>query len=302
MIQPSGKLPLRKSYVNTVRLPVAGMTHRGRRTFHKIPSLRAGGIPIHTYATTGTKRKGPGRRDAFAVQLDSLEFSAKAKNHGLVAPLNVEPGEFARLGPCQQRLVREVLPEKKSVEEIRRAWVNELTDPKRHDPNNYCYLVHGIMFPDPNQVSVKAPEALHELPKLSASVITQDKADTFGAFGLILDVPTDNLVACHHNDFGSKRFRRRTKEEQRELLELYARIFPLRSPRHLIEHSDPTQNNEVIVVGMSDNGAKLRVAGVFAVFDRNGNPSAGLDPELPTQIAQKLGVPLVRIIATAATH
>jgi hypothetical protein len=124
----------------------------------------------------------------------------------------------------KEKEVKPVTPEKEPPIKI---W-GEVTDPKKHNPKNFRYLVHAFNpFATASQplIAISAelsgaykvdkregdqsislfeePERLVERVSLSMSLIDQDHTGTWGPGGIIVEVPEENVVITSPVDTGS---------------------------------------------------------------------------------------------------
>lgn len=134
-------------------------------------------------------------------------------------PLDKKSGQTPVEYPSHQD---EVAIETKSSEaEARRSWETSFTDPSKHDDKKFCYIVTGLGDMGMENVVLEAlikhdkydrakeirladePHRISEKEKISASIINQEHRETYGGWGLILDVPFDNVVAAYSEEAGT---------------------------------------------------------------------------------------------------
>jgi hypothetical protein len=84
----------------------------------------------------------------------------------------------------------------------RAAWAQGFTDPKRHDPKQFRYMVSAIGDKDYHVARLQDP-SMFEGQGVSMSVVDQDHQDLFGTSGYIFSVPPECIVVAHHDDAGS---------------------------------------------------------------------------------------------------
>lgn len=195
------------------------------------------------------------------------------------------------------------------------AWGNT-TDPKRHDPSNFRYLVYGInpmaKLTVPSVMhqeisdrvdrgesvdnSIRAgqavdllahPEELSKKVSLSMSLIDQGHLGTWGSGGLILQVPQGNVLLTSGEDLGAAnwnidRLRERGKKE------------PPMEAEALLQETTPSRYNEVVAATQTENGS-IQLQGFFIKTNVDGDPiSQTLADEIRKQ-ADRLHLPVVPI-------
>lgn len=146
------------------------------------------------------------------------------------------------------------------------AWSpRNFTDPVSFKGSkNFRFLYHeisgGIRSLDEKKWSyrlINTPELIEENPRVSYSVITQKHRSVYiGLLGLILEVPTDNIVTTSKEDIGSG-FSGRSRN-----LQTMANERKLLSPRRLINLSKNVGYNEVVAVGTSTSNSKIRTLAI----------------------------------------
>lgn len=177
----------------------------------------------------------------------------------------------------------------------------ELTDPKYHNPKNFCYIVHGINPAAHNNLMLLAmknggydfkqeidllenPERISEKKVISSSVISENHLTTWGNVFFILDVPWENHVSMQPRDQG-------TNVTRPDFVLEHARS-PYTTPRKLIEQGN-TGLNELVVTGKK-NGNAIKIAGVgIKKYTDNGEIMSPEEAARMREIAKELGVPLI---------
>jgi hypothetical protein len=205
--------------------------------------------------------------------------------------------------------VKPVTPEKEPPIKI---W-GEVTDPKKHDPKNFRYLVHAFNpFATATQplLAISAelsgayqvdktegdqsinlfeqPERIGERVSLSMSLIDQDHTRTWGEGGIIVEAPEENIVITSPTDTGSH-------GSSKEFLERKAQDQPRLTGEQLLKFTSPEIYNEVVAVAKSKRGKTLRLKGFFIKVDRNGQPTDLFIAQKMRQHAARLNLPLVEI-------
>lgn len=184
----------------------------------------------------------------------------------------------------------------------------DTTDPSKHDPTNFRYLVHALNpgakmsamriavdFSDHINSShgnqsinmYKQPERVAERVSLSMSLIDQDHTATWGDGGLIISAPEENIVLTSRTDAGTH------NNDKNFLLGQGAR-HGVMSADQLLATTSPRQYNEVVALADND-GSKLETIGFFYKVTSKGEP---VDPVIARQMrmhAERLGLPVVEI-------
>lgn len=195
----------------------------------------------------------------------------------------------------------------------------ETTDPNKHDPENFRYVVHAINpWAGVAQASIELAELMHnpryipskqhgdqtidlaEEPQrvadrisLSMSLIDQDHMSTWGSTGLILDVPEENvLLTSPHNLYVSNSNIASIRERS------------LREPKYdaqtIIDLTEPNPQgshdkiNEIVAYPRTKSG-EIAVKGFFSKTTYLGIP---LDPHLHEKLenhSERLGLPFLKI-------
>ncbi|MCX7928764.1 MAG: hypothetical protein N2558_03730 [Patescibacteria group bacterium] len=200
-------------------------------------------------------------------------------------------------------------PEKKPRPKI---W-GEVSDPKKHDPKKFRYLVHAFNpFATASQqlAAVSAelsgackvdksegdqsinlfdqPERLGERVSLSMSLIDQEHTRTWGQGGIIVEAPEGNIVITSPTDMGSH-------SSSKEFLRRQAQGRLLLSGDQLLKLTSGGIYNEVVAFGRSESGETLQLRGFFIKVDKRGQPTDPVIAEKMKQHARRLNLPLVEI-------
>jgi len=188
-----------------------------------------------------------------------------------------------------------------------------VTDPEKHNPKNFRYLVHAF---NPSAtvsqplVAISAelsgeykvdetegdqsinlfeePERLAERVSLSMSLIDQDHTGTWGKGGIIVEAPEENIVITSPTDTGSH-------SSSKDSLRKQSEGRPRLTADQLLKSTPPRSYNEVVAFARSESGKPLRLVGFFIKVDRDGQP---LDPVIAQKMrehAERLNLPLIEI-------
>lgn len=198
-------------------------------------------------------------------------------------------------------------------EEIRRSWEASFTDPEKHNPKNFCYLVHSLSGiperlkektaiwqrhiwdntkpPPPSGMDLSThPLRIAEKKIISASVINQDYRETFRDTGLIIKAPFENILRVAAEDLGIINY----GDPDKILAGLTAGKRKLSTVDELIVQSE-MHNHEVVLTGTT-NAGKVEVIGFWRKVLKNGKP---LNSEMARQVgllSKSLNLPLVPIV------
>ena len=189
----------------------------------------------------------------------------------------------------------------------------EVTDPTKHNPQKFRYLVHAfnpfsvISQPlvailgeidgaykvdksegDQSINLFNQPERLGERVSLSMSLIDQDHTGTWEPGGIIVEAPEENIIITSPTDIGSH-------NSSKEFLKKQAQKLSLLSGDQLLQLTDPAFYNEVVAFAKSDSGKTIKLAGFFIKVDKNDNPIDPVIAEKVEQHAKRLNLPVVKI-------
>jgi len=182
-----------------------------------------------------------------------------------------------------------------------------LTDPKKHDSENFVYIAHGLMNNFSNYArcakasikQIQSPDHLYHasmIGKLSGETAKQEwgycggeisQLGTFGAIGLIVDLAKDNLVRISWNsDIGSP-------SEQEELKQ-FVRQYQgrMKTPFSLLTNTvgrDDIKYNELVIVGHK----RTNITGIFHKYPVLEEEARLLGQEI-SELVQK-DVPLIEL-------
>lgn len=201
----------------------------------------------------------------------------------------------------------------------RSTWTaSSFTLPTEHDPKKFTYLVHAIpnaqgmkqwvewredhMVGEKDVMKLKQinlisqPERITEIPRLSCSVISDKKLDTFASMGVILDTKPDNVLITHHEDAGTGSFDYYFNPEQyaKRIAEDVRQFPTILTPKELLA-KESEQYNEVVLLTHTDKN-KVRVTGFFIKIDKNGKKMiSDYEYQQIKKAAAKSGLPIIKI-------
>lgn len=181
-------------------------------------------------------------------------------------------------------------PKIETTKEAVKTWEKATTDPKKHDENNFRYMV--VTFREPFARSIadvvalewaltgleidpsrwmnpfEDPQTIAARPAISASYISQDKRATLGHFGLLVDVPAKNIMVTATEDIAYPYYATNAwvKDQLKKTV--------LMTPERLLEKTSSSVYNEVALAGThpSDTIAKVKVVGIYIKVDDTGMP------------------------------
>ena len=195
-----------------------------------------------------------------------------------------------------------------SIHEDEPVYWGQATDPVKHNPDDFRYLVHAfnpfargnalilnnLVTQDEGTVTdgagdqsidvFKEPERIDERVSLSMSLIDQNHTATWGDVGIIVAAPESSVVLTSPTDAGainSNEGRLVAQSQSRGLL----------SPDQLLERGSPRTYNEVVALGRSG----LRAVGFFYKVDSRKKPvDSGLAANM-LGLGSRTGLPVVEI-------
>ena len=181
----------------------------------------------------------------------------------------------------------------------------DLTNPRSHDPDNFCYIVHAVNphsalsgnymggeESDPMQDIdlLRTPHLISRKKKISASIVSDEHMETFGKVFFILDVPWGNILDMAPED---EAIATRTLEEH-----LASQQLPYMSPRELVRETryraTKSAWNEILMTGKMGED-EVRNIGAGIIYDRtaDGTVYAPAGAEEIRQICSSSGIPLI---------
>jgi hypothetical protein len=172
---------------------------------------------------------------------------------------------------------------------IRQNWSpRHFTDPRKHNPENFTYLVKVVRWKDTIEESVDSALRLSEMKVMSASVISESHTSLFLGMdsGLILQAPSINILYSSAIDF------------------IYAKIpdtagvetIGLHTPEALVAAGIKNKTwNEVRLAGTVGTAA-TKVAGIFySPYSNNQKTRKNPEMDFLVKLAAALKVPLIAI-------
>lgn len=183
----------------------------------------------------------------------------------------------------------------------------QTTDPCRHNPDNFRYLVHAfnpharlgalviqLVTQDEEAVTdgqgdqsinvFKEPERVDERVSLSMSLIDQDHTATWGGAGIIVAAPESSVVLTSPTDAG-------VPNSHRDHLIAKGQSMGILSPDEILERSSPGMYNEIVALGQSG----LKAVGFFYKVNSRKNPiDAGLAESIH-RLGCEMNLPVVEI-------
>ena len=194
-----------------------------------------------------------------------------------------------------------------SPEEIADSWRGGFTDPKEHNYDNFCYLIHAFQGSTGEIIQklvaidalkkgegdiqqfidlLEEPHRIADKKIVSASVIDQNHTATFGECGLILKTPPENVLAAFSEDTGTKFV------DPDKVIESSKRN--LCTVDELMKATKPDQYNEVQILGNTRQG-KMEIIGFWIKVDEEGEPLDSETAQKVSNLAKWDKMPLVRI-------
>ena len=221
-------------------------------------------------------------------------------------------------------------------QQVIQSWSPQrFSNPRSFDPDNFRFMVHGILDkyefsqrltedlslpivpyhlgdlrtlqdpsiqPELNAVYQRArqlilnPHHIERLGKVSASVITNEKLGTIATSGFILEFSFNHIYVSASYDFGSDRNWGQTTDEY---LNNYNRHMGIDTLDSVLERS--VLHNEILLSTSPPEGPKLRVSGIYLKYI---NPTtSAIHPERERDLIQtskRFGLPIVKIIDPSA--
>jgi hypothetical protein len=177
------------------------------------------------------------------------------------------------------------------------------TDPTKHDPNKFRYLVHGFEFVDDDlddstRRSLKMRgvllfnlDKLNELPSVSASLIDNKHQGTWGYGGLILEAMNENIVRANVTDNGSRNSHLESIQQMQTALPSSDSLMRLSYGRH-------GSYNEVLLKTGSTTGKNLKITGFFVKMLEIDGVHEPVDKklyEILKEYSDELNLPLISL-------
>ena len=166
-------------------------------------------------------------------------------------------------------------------------------DPKRFSPAvnpppaGFRYIVFGMMNKHTGRgvsydVILSDPLKVRSFA-LSTSLIGEGRVPTYYPYGLILDVPKENIVSAFHKDQAFKNYRaddpnnpmsRPALNDLRDEVRRVSATFDIATPDDILNKmklDGDTGYSEIVVLGTGPTGAMVTVKGFFMKVDSNGS-------------------------------
>lgn len=188
----------------------------------------------------------------------------------------------------------------------------DVSDPNTHNPGIFRYLVHGInpiatvmigsqahtlvhgdrqtISPEDGDQSINLsnhPEDLGKRVSLSCSLIDQNHYGTWGAAGLIVEAPPENVCVTSPGDMGASGLNRTS-------LIAKAEHNPILTAERLLDQTHSSSYNEVVVLASRDD-QETRLAGFFYKVTEGGEPMDESLAQTMKSHAVRLHLPIVAI-------
>ncbi|PJA89982.1 MAG: hypothetical protein CO137_01315 [Candidatus Magasanikbacteria bacterium CG_4_9_14_3_um_filter_32_9] len=192
-----------------------------------------------------------------------------------------------------------------SNKELNKSW-NIFTNPKIHNKNNFCYLVHGLQ----NSISrikqflfiyekggwndahyfnlLENPLEINKKKLISASVVNTSHIKTYGELGLIIKSPFENILHTCISDNGTD-----FTNPEGVLKNSQKIILPI---GNLIKQScENNSYNEVVLTGETKNG-KVEVVGFWINTFEDGEPIDRDGADKLSFFAKNYDLPLIKFV------
>lgn len=157
------------------------------------------------------------------------------------------------------------------------GWTSsQFTDPRRHNPKRFVYIVHAL---GSDLEYLKSDTNLGAFaPDIWASVISNDVLYTYGkASGLILSIEPDNVVgtSCYDTGFTYEDYKIGFEQyqslhsgltpEQMLASSQWPRYMSVEAVREVapVQGQEMYQNNELLLRGRGGAGSIVRIVGIF---------------------------------------
>ncbi len=180
---------------------------------------------------------------------------------------------------------------------IRDTWSDyHFTDPRKHQDSSFRYIVHALKPPwddvDSRQPALRIlgdpTNILRSWTAISCSVINQHHRATYRDFGLILRVPSFNVLTTYGEDQFFKNSMglysprggptlkpiQRAAQMSTYVMDKDTQFGGMKTPAEVLHTSGGGVGgiNEIIVTGLSPEGRFIRVIGLFLIVDEAGIP------------------------------
>lgn len=279
----------RSSEFNKIEKAIGKYDKNSTSNLAKLQALKAILDAISAWRVYKQESKAKSTKSAFVSPLSDSAKNIKiaAKDTDLQAAGVMGSGSDVSVrAKITDQLVQDVVAEIDSVLALERAkWgTTTFTDPARHNPNKFCYLIscqtETEKIVDYREGTIKNP-ALIANAIISASVITHENCNLWSPSGFILSAPEECIGSGHKGDMGVRNAASRGHdlEKYRELLRVYLGEAG-GAGMGLPESSSvlrPIGHNEVLVLGRSF-GKITTVAAVFVMSDETDKVNMNATP------------------------
>jgi hypothetical protein len=257
------------------------------------------------------------RGDSEVLRLSNQIINSEHSIDNVRIPFKIEPvnelpqkiiGTFEfKLPTYAEHITRPILLQ-------RNFWKPDfMTNPTLHNPNNYKYIVHGLLEDEvrnkhglihKDYINVlENPNLISKKGIISASYINNEINASYGKSGFILNVPEQNIFTSGPRDLGLPNLNspRINSSLAEKMLNETARSNGLYTPRELTELNkkifDLEDYNEIGIVGTTTNMSKVQVSGIFIKTDSSGRPLASPQRiEELTRVANKYHLPIIKLV------
>lgn len=191
-----------------------------------------------------------------------------------------------------------------SIREDEPVYWGQATDPVKHNPDDFRYLVHafnpfspfnaiytskktGASNDEVRRQSIDLrimPEEIDERVSVSMSLIENGRTATYGSGGIIVQAPESSIVLTSPTDAGAI-------NSYRDRLIAQGQSMGILSPDEILERSSPSMHNEIVALGQSG----LKAVGFFYKVNSQRYP---INVDLMTamhQLGYRMGLPVVGI-------
>lgn len=249
------------------------------------------------------------------------EIVMRGRPVGSVRPPTPAPNPNVRLLDALITSFKHWFPASDMYMEANR-WTEAFTDPRRHNPANFRYIVHAIRLGEgpvpgsnvpftPATRLLEQPEILRSWTAISCSVIDERRKHTFRPCGLILEVPPDNILVTATHDVGFRNHAGTIHPENASparLLEIQGSLLEeirsknaqhtSTSPERILEGTGDIRAsrpyNEIVVTGRSLDRPELVFVKVIGLFLQEAEATPAQRQQMETAAAART-LPLVRL-------
>lgn len=233
----------------------------------------------------------------------------------LICLLNLQPLLGSELAQNQLsssdffRLHNENASLEDQISSARLKWKDFATSDPKKNPKKFVYLVSAFRIDalkdNSHKVNIiQQPEFFHNLPVVSVSLISHRNTCMYsGQFGVILEVPMENIYATRPIDMQTGLVRSefaRNYQAGIDSMKKYFAIYGIQSPQFLLKNTLLGTYNEILCIGHTSSGSKIRVRGFFTkVTAKTGKDQfiqENGDYQFLKNIAARNRLPLIQIV------